>query len=244
MAWTEITRGRYQRDDLRYASDTTDEEWKVIAPCTCRRRPIADARARPTCATSSTRFSTSPRPAANGGCCPRELPPYTTVQRYFYAWRDSGVWQTINHVLLMDVREAAGREASPTAGVIDSQSVETTESAGRRVVRTRRPADHHSRARRWLATVAELLVLQAEYEAWLEALPTRSRTPPPPRRCARSAASTSPNFRRSTCLENSAATDCSRADRSIPIDSHTAYPGQHSKGSFLDADWGSRLRAG
>ena len=48
-----------------------------------------------------------------------------TVQRYFYAWRDSGLWTSINHLLLMACREAAGRQASPSAGVIDSQSVKT-----------------------------------------------------------------------------------------------------------------------
>jgi len=73
---------------------------------------------------------------AQSGCqwrlLPKNFPPYTTVQRYFYAWRDNGTWQTINHVLLMDVREAAGREASPTAGVIDCPSVKTTESGGPR----------------------------------------------------------------------------------------------------------------
>ncbi len=72
---------------------------------------------------------------AQTGCqwrlLPKNLPPHT-VQRYFYAWRDSSVWQTINHVLLMEVREAAGRKASPTAGVIDSQSVKTTASGGPR----------------------------------------------------------------------------------------------------------------
>jgi transposase len=61
---------------------------------------------------------------------PKEFPPFSTVQRFFYRWRDAGLWQTINHFPAMRTREATGREASPTAGVLDSQSVKTTEAAG------------------------------------------------------------------------------------------------------------------
>jgi transposase len=130
-AWTDITRPKYQRNGLRYTSDTADAEWAVIEPHlppparsgrtrTTKLRDVVDA------------FFCIARSGCQWRLLSKNFPPYTAVRRYFYAWRDNRPWQNINHGLLMDAREAAGREAGPTAGVIDSQSVKTTESGGPR----------------------------------------------------------------------------------------------------------------
>ncbi len=68
---------------------------------------------------------------ASAGCAwrllPKCFPPVSTVRRYFYAWRNARLFESINTVLVMNLREIEGREASPSAGAIDSQSVKTTE---------------------------------------------------------------------------------------------------------------------
>jgi transposase len=129
MPWDDAARRDYARRAPRYASDLTDREWAPIAPLPPPPRLIGRPRSTDLREVVNAIFYT-----AATGCqwrmLPKDLPPPSTVQRDFYDWRDSGPWRTINTQPVMDARELEGREASPTAGVIDSQSAKTTESGG------------------------------------------------------------------------------------------------------------------
>lgn len=143
--WTTENRGRYARSHLRYPSDLTNEEWKHVEPLIPPAKRGGDKR------------TVNIREVVNGllyvlstGCqwraIPKDLPPRSTVYGYFDLWDWDGTLDRIHHELYGKRREAIGREASPTAAVIDSQSVKSAEKGGSMIRRATTPA-RRSRAR-------------------------------------------------------------------------------------------------
>ena len=129
MPWDDIARAEYARRTTRYASDLTDREWALLVPFMPAERGLGRPRT-----TDLREVLNAILYIAATGCpwryLPKDFPPVSTVQRHFYRWRDEGLWVAVNGALVMAAREMEGREASPTAGVIDSQSVKTTEAGG------------------------------------------------------------------------------------------------------------------
>ncbi len=127
MAWTELTRTQHKRKTARYPSDLTAEEWAVIRPFL----PGPSRLGRPRKVDLRKVWDAIQYIAASGcawSLLPRDFPPVSTVRYYFYRWRNDGLLAEINRALVARARQAAGRKAQPTAGVIDSQSVKTSEN--------------------------------------------------------------------------------------------------------------------
>jgi transposase len=131
LMWTPTTRAQHSRAGLRYGSDLTDGEWTILEPFLPPPRPRGRKRKWTMRQIVNAIFYT-----LRSGCAwemlPDSFPPPSTVYRWFARFRDDGTWETINHHLLMRDRERVGREASPTAAIMDSQSVKTTEAGGPR----------------------------------------------------------------------------------------------------------------
>jgi transposase len=144
--WTKENRARYDRSKLRYESDLTDDEWALVAPLI------------PPAKHGGAHRTVDEREIVNGlmyilstGCqwraIPKDLPPRSTLHGYLDRWEWDGTLECIHHAFYVQCREQAGREASPTVAIIDSQSVKSAEKGGPRLIRLGTIQARRSKAR-------------------------------------------------------------------------------------------------
>jgi transposase len=124
--WKAETRRTFDRKGLRYPTDVTDAEWELARPFV----DVAQSR--------SGQRRVDLREVLNAvfyilgtGCqwraLPKDLPPRSTVHDYFVRWQCDGTLGRLHHALYEQAREMAGKEASPTTAIVDSQSVKGAE---------------------------------------------------------------------------------------------------------------------
>jgi transposase len=144
--WTVEQRQAHDRAGLRYPSDLTDAEWALVEPFV------------PPARRGGRRRTVDVREVLNGifhvlatGCqwraLPKDLPPKSTVHDYLTLWTWDGTLRRLHHALLVRARERMGKEASPTAAIIDSQSVRSAEKGAPASTRRATTRARRSRAR-------------------------------------------------------------------------------------------------
>jgi len=146
LMWTNENRGRYDRSKLRYPSDLTDDEWALVGPLI------------PPAKRGGNKRLVDVRKVVDGlmyilstGCqwaaLPKDLAPRSTVHDYFDLWEWDGTLDRIHHALYVQCREQAGRDASATTAIVDSQSVKSAEKGGPASIRLAMTRAKRSRAR-------------------------------------------------------------------------------------------------
>jgi transposase len=144
--WTTEQRRAYERDGLRYPSDLADAEWALVGP------PIPPAKR------GGRQREVDVRELLDGilyvlatGCqrraLPKDLPPRSTVHGYLTLWARDGTLGRLHHALFVRAREQAGKEASPTAAIVDTQSVKAAEKGALVSIRRATTRARRSRAR-------------------------------------------------------------------------------------------------
>jgi transposase len=145
--WKPEHRLAADRGGLRYPSDMRDAEWALVAPLI------------PPAKRGGRRREVDVREVLNAifyvlstGCqwaaLPKDLPPKSTAHSYFTLWQWDGTLERIHHALYVAVREKEGREVSPSAAIVDSQSAKAAQKGGRRWTRRAMTRARRSRGAR------------------------------------------------------------------------------------------------